>query len=135
MQFIFFHIFYFSNIFLRWFIKFSWIFFYEKSVGWVFVCCCDIWFFVCCFEYSVVGLQGTEIKNSTSDEFVNGNLQVLIYDALSVGNLIYDEIFSEAIVEDSWNVMLVSNVDLPLEFGKEYYKDYLIDDDGFLFVS
>ena len=69
--------------------------------------------------------QGTGVVNSTG-ALQSGDLTVLIYDAASGGNLVYNETFSERIENGSWNVMLGSGVDLPLEFGKVYYKDYLI---------
>ena len=70
--------------------------------------------------------QGTGVSNSNGDA-ISGDLAVLIYDNETNGNLIYNETFSGAIRNGSWNVMLgASSVDLPLEFGKVYYKDYLI---------
>ena len=69
--------------------------------------------------------QGTGVSNSNGDA-ISGDLAVLIYDNGTNGNLIYNESFSEAIQNGSWNVMLGSGVNLSLEFGKIYYKDYLI---------
>ena len=69
--------------------------------------------------------QGTGVSNSNG-EAISGDLAVLIYDNETNGNLIYNESFSGAIQNGSWNVMLGSGVNLPLEFGKIYYKDYLI---------
>ena len=69
--------------------------------------------------------QGTGVSNSNG-EAISGDLAVLIYDNETNGNLIYNESFSEVIQNGSWNVMLGSGVNLSLEFGKIYYKDYLI---------
>ncbi len=71
--------------------------------------------------------QGTEVTNTSSGAVLTvGDLTVLIYDALTGGNLIYNETFSSAIGNGSWNVMLGEMTNLPLEFGKIYFKDYLI---------
>lgn len=74
--------------------------------------------------------QGTDVKDkSTGNVLTLGDLSITIYDALSGGNLIYNETFVGAIVNGAWNVMLGENSSnlLPLEFGKIYYKDYAID--------
>jgi len=74
--------------------------------------------------------QGTDVKDkSTGNVLTSGNLEVSVYDNLTGGNLIYDEIFAGAIVNGSWNVMLGENSSNPLqlEFGKIYYKDYKIN--------
>src|SRR3989344_8658294 len=80
--------------------------------------------------------HGSNIKNKSSGALLNpGNLTVLIYTALNQGNLVYNETFSNAIVNGSWNVMLGENSSnpLPLEFGKIYYKDYLINGENVKF--
>ncbi len=74
--------------------------------------------------------QGTDVKDkSTGNVLTSGDLSITIYDALSGGNLIYNETFVGAIVNGAWNVMLGENSSnsLSLEFGKIYYKDYAID--------
>lgn len=74
--------------------------------------------------------QGTDVRNKTSGEFLaSGNLSVLIYDSMTGGNLVYGENFTDAIFNGSWNVMLGENSSNPLslEYGKKYYKDYLIN--------
>jgi len=71
--------------------------------------------------------QGTGVSYSNGTTLSLGDLSVLIYDASSGGNLIYNETFTNNITDGSWNVMLGSgSVNLPLEFGRIYYKDYLI---------
>ena len=59
----------------------------------------------------------------------SANLTVEIYNSLSGGNLVYTENFTNGIANGSWNVMLGENSSNPLslEFGKVYYKDYLIN--------
>jgi hypothetical protein len=72
--------------------------------------------------------QGTGVTNSDGD-LQSGNLTVLIYEAASGGESIYNETFVDAIYNGSWNVMLGSNApttNLSLEFGKKYYRDYFI---------
>ncbi len=71
--------------------------------------------------------QGSQVTNTSSGALLtSGNLVVAIYDALTGGNLIYTETFTNAIGNGSWNVMLGEVVNLPLEFGRIYYKDYTI---------
>ena len=80
--------------------------------------------------------QGTEVTNTTSGALLTlGDLTVLIYDALTGGNLIYNETFSGAIGNGSWNVMLGEIKNLPLEFGRKYFKDYLIAGEDASFVN
>ncbi len=70
--------------------------------------------------------QGTGVVYTNGTALGSGDLTVLIYTSSSGGTLIYNETFSDAISNGSWNVMLGSGVNLSLEFGKIYYKDYLI---------
>jgi len=80
--------------------------------------------------------QGTEVTNTSSGALLAlGDLTVLIYDALTGGSLIYNETFSNAIGNGSWNIMLGETIGLPLEFGKKYYKDYLIAGEDASFVN
>lgn len=82
--------------------------------------------------------QGTEVKaKSTGDLLNGGNLTVTIYDALAGGNLVYNETFSNAINNGSWNVMLGENISNPLslEFGRTYYKDYEINGENANFTN
>src|SRR3989344_3610380 len=74
--------------------------------------------------------QGTGLVNKTNGTLIElANLTVEIWDALSGGNLIYNETFVGEIVNGSWNVMLGENSSnpLPLEYGRLYYKDYRIN--------
>ena len=82
--------------------------------------------------------QGTDVKDkSTGNILTSGDLSITIYDALSGGNLIYNETFIGGIVNGSWNVMLGENSSNPLslEFGKVYYKDYAIDGSDLDFID
>ncbi|MFA5992973.1 MAG: hypothetical protein WC796_04675, partial [Candidatus Pacearchaeota archaeon] len=73
--------------------------------------------------------QGTDVRDiSTGQVLRSGNLTVQIWDAASSGNKIYEQVFTNAIVNGSWNVML--NTGLNLEYGNTYYKDYLINGDN-----
>ncbi|MFH0862521.1 MAG: hypothetical protein V1875_05765, partial [Candidatus Altiarchaeota archaeon] len=56
-----------------------------------------------------------------------GDLGVQVWDSLTGGNKVYDETFSAAIVNGSWNVMLGETSTLDLDYGGTYYKDYEID--------
>ncbi|MEK9184850.1 MAG: hypothetical protein AAB866_01645, partial [Patescibacteria group bacterium] len=71
--------------------------------------------------------QGTEVRTkSTGALVVSGNLEVTVYDDPASGNLIYNETFTNAISNGTWNVMLGEAAVLPLEFGKTYWRDYKI---------
>ncbi len=82
--------------------------------------------------------QGTDIKYKLNGSVVRtGNLEVTVYDALTDGNLIYNETFIGKIHNGSWNVMLGENYSNPLslEFGKIYYRDYKINNEDIDFVN
>ncbi len=79
--------------------------------------------------------QGTDVKDASGTALEQGNLTVLIYDALTGGNLIYSETFTNGIGNGSWNVMLGETTDLPLEYGRVYYKDYQINGEDASFVN
>ncbi len=71
--------------------------------------------------------QGTGVAYLNGTTLSSGDLSVLIYTTSSGGSPIYNETFVNNITNGSWNVMLGSgSINLPLEFGKVYYKDYLI---------
>src|SRR3989344_359425 len=67
--------------------------------------------------------QGSEVKNSTGEYLVSGNLTIDIYDASTGGNTIYSNTFTSSISNGSWNIMISPN----LEFAKSYWKDYEIN--------
>ncbi|HDP73687.1 MAG TPA: hypothetical protein ENN46_01885 [Candidatus Woesearchaeota archaeon] len=71
--------------------------------------------------------QGTSAKDSGS--LINGDLTVLIYETYTAPAPIWQETFTDAVKNGSWNVMLGQNPAnrLELEFGRMYYKDYQID--------
>src|SRR3989344_2731237 len=82
--------------------------------------------------------QGSGVKNkATGNEVALGNLTVEIWTAPSGGSLVYNETFTSAIVNGSWNVMLGANASkpLPLEFGRTYYKDYWINNEDANFTN
>ncbi len=71
--------------------------------------------------------QGTGVAYNNGTTLSSGDLTVLVYNNETGGTLIYNETFSNAISNGSWNIMLGSGgTNLPLEYGKVYYKDYLI---------
>ncbi|MFH1456072.1 MAG: hypothetical protein ABIF40_03925 [archaeon] len=73
--------------------------------------------------------QGSGVKEKvTGNTLLLADLNVSIWDNLTEGNLLYNEVFSNAIVNGSWNVMLGENSSNPLtlEYGNLYYKDYMI---------
>ena len=68
--------------------------------------------------------QGTDVTDvATGNLTALANLTINIYDSATGGNLIFEQNFSDTIVNGSWNVMI--NPDL--EYGKSYYKDYQIN--------
>jgi hypothetical protein len=82
--------------------------------------------------------QGTDVTDTSSGELLaSGDLTVTVWDALSGGNLIYNETFTNTIINGSWNVMLGENSSnsLSLEYGKIYYKDYEIDGEDASFTN
>jgi hypothetical protein len=76
--------------------------------------------------------QGTDVKLNNGSTLEFGNLSVKIYDNDTSGSLIFSQNFTNAIINGSWNVML-TNVNL--EYGKDYYKDYIINGDDLSFDS
>ena len=61
--------------------------------------------------------HGVNVKlKSTGASLSSGNLTVLIYDAATSGNLVYNETFANKIINGSWNVMLGENSSNPLSF-------------------
>lgn len=82
--------------------------------------------------------HGSNIRNKSSGNLLDSvDLRIEIYDALNGGNLIYNETFTDAIINGSWNLMLGENSSNPLslEFGKIYYKDYIINGENVNFVN
>jgi len=80
-------------------------------------------------SYIILSDQGSEVRNvSSGDLLEEGNLAISIWDSPVAGTQIYSHTFESAIQNGSWNVML--NITYPMEFGKTYYKDYLIDGDN-----
>jgi hypothetical protein len=76
--------------------------------------------------------QGTDVKLNNGSTLELGNLSVKVYDNATSGSLIFEQNFTNAIINGSWNVMLTN---VSLEYGKDYYKDYLINDDDLSFDS
>ena len=72
----------------------------------------------------LVSDQGTDAKNKSTGALLEiGNLTITIYDNTTSGNLIFNQTFSNAITNGSWNLMLSPS----LEYGKNYWKDYEIN--------
>jgi len=70
--------------------------------------------------------QGTNVREVATGNLTElANLTISIYDASTEGNLIFQQNFSDAIINGSWNVMINPN----LEYGKSYYKDYNINEE------
>jgi hypothetical protein len=73
--------------------------------------------------------QGTNVvTTSTGENLASGNLNVQVWDAATGGTVVYNETFTNAISNGSWNVMIGENSTNPLtlEYGTLYYKDYEI---------
>jgi len=73
--------------------------------------------------------HGTDVRNSTGDLLALGNLTLEIYDAMTGGNQVYSHDFNGSIINGSWNVQISAG----LEFGKTYYKDYMINGEDLSF--
>jgi len=68
--------------------------------------------------------QGTDVREIVTGDLLSlGNLTIIIYDSPSAGNLVYNQTFSDAIINGSWNLMIMLN----LKFGDSYWKDYEIN--------
>ena len=81
----------------------------------------------------LMALQGN-VKQGTSN--VNGNLSVVIYDAYSGGNLIYNSTtdFENYVNDGKYDVMLGNGTnDLILQYGKFYYLELYVNDEKFNF--
>ncbi len=77
-------------------------------------------------EAALISDQGTDVKTrSTGNVLLAGNLTISIYDSSVTGNLIFNQTFVDAIANGSWNLMMSPT----LEFGKRYWKDYMINAD------
>ncbi len=68
--------------------------------------------------------HGTDVRNLTNDLIEEGNLSIYIYDNESGGTpYIFNQTFPGGIVNGSWNVIIVAD----MEYGEEYWKDYSIN--------
>jgi|GEM_PF-1766525 len=85
-----------------------------------------ILFFLCIYSSGSLSVsisdQGTDVRDS-GVLVESANLTIEFWDAASGGNVIYNTTFTDAIVNGSWNL----NLDVSLEYGKDYYKDYKIN--------
>ncbi len=80
--------------------------------------------------------QGTDVKEaSTGNKLVLANLTVEIWNAASGGAKIWNQTFANAITNGSWNVMLGETVQLDLEFGEKYWKNYIVNTDDINFTN
>lgn len=73
--------------------------------------------------------QGTDVVNSSGVTLENGSIEIYIYDASSGGNLVYNKNVSSGIINGSWNI----KIEPDLEYGKLYYKDYVVEGDNLNF--
>ena len=76
-----------------------------------------------------LGDHGTNVRNSTGSLVDAGNLSVLIFDSSTGGNTIFNQTFVGGIVNGSWNVVVVADLD----YGKTYWKDYEINGENLNF--
>ncbi|MGK0209113.1 MAG: hypothetical protein ACI83O_000378 [Patescibacteria group bacterium] len=111
-----------------------------SSVGMVMLVCLVIFLTQFSVAATPVSLsdQGTGVTNKTDSSLLSlGDLVVSVYDNLTLGNLIYTENFSSAILNGSWDLMLGENSSnqLMLEFGRIYYKDYTINGEDVDFIN
>ena len=76
------------------------------------------------------------VLNSTGNVVNSGDLQVLIYDNATAGNLIYNSStdFNGAIVNGTYNILLGSTAtNLSLIFGNIYYLDLIVNGENLNF--
>ena len=90
-----------------------------------------VFVFVQSFSSSfLISDQGTDVKDtSTGNLTALANLTISIYDSSTGGNLLFEEAFTNAIVNGSWNVMINPN----LQYGGLYWKDYKINNEDLSF--
>ena len=67
--------------------------------------------------------HGTDVRNSTNALVDGGNISIFIYDNETGGVEIFNQTFNGGIVNGSWNVILVAD----MEYGKTYWKDYSVN--------
>lgn len=102
----------------------------------VLVCMLALASIVSATSNTVLSDQGTSVRNISSGSLLeSGDLTVFIYDAVTGGNLVYEEGFTAAIVNGSWNVMLGENVSLALTMNQPYWKDYGINGESVDFMN
>ncbi|MGY4884799.1 MAG: hypothetical protein ACP5NZ_04445, partial [Nanobdellota archaeon] len=86
-----------------------------------------IFTFILCLSFasaSLISDQGTDVRDiSTGNLTTLANFTISIYDDSTGGTLIFEENFTEGIVNGSWNVMISPD----LEYGRNYWKDYRIN--------
>ncbi len=78
---------------------------------------------------TLLPLQGN-VYDSSGNPIISGDLRVLIYDAPTGGNLLYDSVsdFQNAIENSQYDVLLGSGSNnLTLEYGEYYYIEILIN--------
>ena len=74
--------------------------------------------------------MGTDVRDtSTGNLLEEGNLTIMIYDSQSAGNIVFSEIFENAIINGSWSVP----INPELEYGRIYWKDYEINGESLTF--
>ena len=75
-------------------------------------------------DAALISDQGTDVKEKSSGKVLSrGNLTISIHDSAADGNLIFNQTFIDVIANGSWNIMMSPT----LEFGKRYWKDYIIN--------
>jgi len=76
--------------------------------------------------------QGTNVRLiSDGSALLSGNITIQVWDSIVAGDIIYNETFTNGIINGSWNVMIGENYSNPLslEYGRVYYKEYRINDE------
>lgn len=79
------------------------------------------------------GFRGA--RNSTGSLVLNETVNVTIWDKLSGGNVIYQETFSNRVINGSFSATLGSNGNLNLFQNTEYYYDFSINGTDYDFYS
>src|SRR3989344_4657252 len=82
----------------------------------------------------LMALQGNVKQNGVN--LVSGNLTVVVFDAYSGGNIVYNSSadFNNSIVDGKYDVMLGNGSrELNLEFGRLYYLELYVNNEKFTF--
>src|SRR3989338_4664736 len=76
---------------------------------------------------SIIALQGRAVNSATGQLLTSGNVTLRIYTAKTSGTLAYEENFTSAIFNGTFNIVAGNNTDLNLTYNTRYWMELLID--------